>query len=74
MSSELTFWFRDDVTNLLRGLTAAQLTAEAWTASPDLAAYRAGYLAAIGATALSFGIRPQDVGARFEQPEAHGPI
>jgi hypothetical protein len=54
----LEMWFRDDVRNMLLSLSVSSALAGQWSEDPQLAAYRAGYQAAIGAVAVAFGLSP----------------
>jgi hypothetical protein len=49
-------WFRDDVRNILFGVELANAHLAAHFADDQVDAYRAGYRAAIVATAACFGI------------------
>jgi len=49
-------WFREDVRNILLGVELANAHLAAGVHGDEVQAYRAGYTAAIIATAASFGI------------------
>ncbi len=49
-------WFQDDVRNILLGLEIANAHPVAYFNDAEMAAYRAGFRAAIIASAASFGI------------------
>jgi hypothetical protein len=49
-------WFRDDIRNILLGLEIASAHPTAYFNDSEMDAYRAGFRAAIIASAASFGI------------------
>ncbi|MER2599345.1 MAG: hypothetical protein ABTQ73_07495 [Caldilineales bacterium] len=61
-------WHRHDIENILRGVELAGLQTAGQMNDAELAGYRRGFLAALAATATSFGIevRPLPLAAPAE--------
>lgn len=61
-------WHRHDIENILRGVELAGLQTAGQVNDAELAGYRRGFLAALAATATSFGIEvtPLPLGAPVE--------
>lgn len=61
-------WHRHDIENILRGIEMAGLQTAGQSGDPDLDGFRRGFLAALAATATSFGIEvnPLPIGTRTE--------
>lgn len=59
-------WHRHDIENILRGVEMAGLQTAVQANDADLDGFRRGFLAALAATATSFGIEvnPLPIGAR----------
>lgn len=66
MSSEM--WLKDDIKNILTGVHLAHNNLARHFGDPEVRAYAEGFMAALSATAASFGIPPGDVGAQDSQP------
>ncbi|QLQ05450.1 MAG: hypothetical protein HZY76_04690 [Anaerolineae bacterium] len=54
-------WLKEDVKNILTGVHVAHASLAQHFSDPQVRAYREGFLAALTATAASFGIAPGDV-------------
>lgn len=55
-------WYRDDVRNVLAGLELASAGTACIVTRDEQMAFRAGFRAALMATAVSFGLTPLEVG------------
>lgn len=54
-------WLKDDIKNILTGVRLAHGNLARHFGDPEVRAYGEGFLAAIAATAASFGISPAEV-------------
>lgn len=63
----LDIYFREDVINRLRSINSASASTAEMTDDPIVQAHRRGYMQALTAVALSFGLRREDLEAEAKQ-------